>query len=612
MMLEVRSHDPDLQRKGRVLAIMLLGMEAAAFVLTILNIINGETHYNLANAIFISLILGLYILNRSGFVRAASLLTVLLTTAGPFTIGESLTAMYMTMTIPILIASSLLVSWGGFVVAALLIISAVVFGVASLPLIILFIVAVFAYLFADSIERAYRRIHHQAFHDDLTDLPNRTLFLDRLEQAIERANQNQESAAVLFMDMDNFKVINDSLGHELGDKLLIQVGQRVRNSLRPGDTAARFGGDEFIVLLEGLTDVGEAVRVAERIVKAIEEPIELGGRRVVVSASVGIALTEDAADGRPNTLLRNADVAMYEAKRNARTLCKVFNSEMYTQVLRRLELENDLRRAVEHEELRICYQPKVLLSTGRIIGMEALVRWEHPERGMVLPEEFIPLAEETGLIVPLGQQMLREACRQAHEWHERYPFAQPLVMSVNLSVRQFREPRLIQELAEVLRETGLDPHCLQLEITESVVTDDVEHAVDLLQRLKVLGVQLALDDFGTGYSSLVSLRRFPLDELKIDKAFIGRLGKNDQDAAIVQLVIDLAHTVGMQAVAEGVETAEQLAQLRSMGCDQAQGHYFWEALTGEAGAALLADSPNWLLDQYWTRHSQNPDTPFER
>lgn len=611
-MLKVRSHDPDLQRKGRVLAIMLLGMEAAAFVLAILNIINGDTHYNLANAIFISLILGLYILNRFGFVRIASLLTVLLTTAGPFTIGESLTAMYMTMTIPILIASSLLVSWGGFVVVALLIISAVVFGVASLPLIILFIVAIFAYLFADSLDRAYRRIHHQAFHDDLTDLPNRTLFLDRLEQAISRASQNQESVAVLFMDMDNFKVINDSLGHELGDKLLIQVGQRVRNCLRPGDTAARFGGDEFIFLLEGLTDVGDAVRVAERIVKALEEPIELDGRQVVVGASVGIALTEDAVDGRPNTLLRNADVAMYEAKRDGRALCKVFNSEMYTRVLRRLELENDLRWAVEHEELKICYQPKVLLSTGGIIGMEALVRWEHPERGLVLPEEFIPLAEETGLIVPLGQRMLREACRQAHEWHERYPFAQPLVMGVNLSVRQFREPNLVQELVEVLRETGLDPRCLQLEITESVVANDVEYAADLLQKLKVLGVQLALDDFGTGYSSLVSLRRFPLDELKIDKAFIGRLGKNDQDAAIVQLVIDLAHTVGMQAVAEGVETAEQLAQLRSMGCDQAQGYYFWEALTGEAGGALLADSPNWLLDQYWTKHSQNPDIPFER
>jgi diguanylate cyclase (GGDEF)-like protein len=611
MVLKVRNQDLDLQRKGRVLAILLLVQIAATFVLAIFNIALGDTQYNVTNLVLISLMLGLYLLNWFGFVRIAGLFTVALSAAGTFLVDNP-TAMYVTMTIPVLMASSLLAPWSGFVVAALMIIGAAIFGVASLSLVIVVIVAFFAYLFADSIERAYRRIHHQAYHDDLTDLPNRTLFLDRLEQAISRASQNQESVAVLFMDMDNFKVINDSLGHELGDKLLIQVGQRVRNCLRPGDTAARFGGDEFIFLLESLTDVGDAVRVAERIVKALEEPIELDGRQVVVGASVGIALTEDAVDGRPNTLLRNADVAMYEAKRDGRALCKVFNSEMYTRVLRRLELENDLRWAVEHEELKICYQPKVLLSTGGIIGMEALVRWEHPERGLVLPEEFIPLAEETGLIVPLGQRMLREACRQAHEWHERYPFAQPLVMGVNLSVRQFREPNLVQELVEVLRETGLDPRCLQLEITESVVANDVEYATDLLQKLKVLGVQLALDDFGTGYSSLVSLRRFPLDELKIDKAFIGRLGKNDQDAAIVQLVIDLAHTVGMQAVAEGVETAEQLAQLRSMGCDQAQGYYFWEALTGEAGGALLADSPNWLLDQYRTKHSQNPDVPFER
>ena len=312
---------------------------------------------------------------------------------------------------------------------------------------------------------------------------------------------------------------------------------------------------------------------------------------------------------RPETLLRNADVAMYEAKKEGKAGCKVFNSGMYTKALRRLEMENDLRRAIERGELRVYYQPKVLLSTGKIIGMEALVRWEHPERGLVLPDEFIPLAEETGLIVSLGQWVLRETCRQAREWQEQYPTASSLATSVNLSVKQFREPNLVRNLKEILREHGLDPRCLQLEITESVVAYDVEYAVGGLRKLKGLGVRLAIDDFGTGYSSLVSLQRFPFDDLKIDRGFVAGLRENSQDEAIAGLVIDLAHALGMRAIAEGVETVEQLARLRGMGCDQGQGSYFWKPLTSEAVTALLADSQYWLSDRHpLVERSRNPDT----
>jgi diguanylate cyclase (GGDEF)-like protein len=397
------------------------------------------------------------------------------------------------------------------------------------------------------------------------------------------------------MDLDNFKVINDSLGHKAGDELLKAVTRHLRACLRPGDTAARLGGDEFVVLLDGVAGVGDAVRVAERIIETLGAPIELEGRQVFVRASVGIALGEDS-ESRADILLRNADVAMYEAKKEGKARSKVFNPSMFAQALRRLELENDLRRAIEHEELRLYYQPKVLLDTGTITGMEALIRWEHPKRGLILPGEFIPLAEETGLIVPLGRWVLQETCRRAHEWGEQYPTALPLVTSVNLSVKQFQQRDLVREITGILRQTGLEPSRLQLEITESVVMDDAEYAADLLRELKGLGVKLAVDDFGTGYSSLVLLRRFPLDDLKIDKEFVDGLGKNDQDTAIVQLVIDLAHALGMQVVAEGVETVEQLAHLREMGCDQAQGYYFWESLPSEETAALLAGTPRRLLN----------------
>jgi diguanylate cyclase (GGDEF)-like protein len=612
-MLKVNAQDYEVRRRGYILAIVILGIAASVTALAAMNIVRGQHEFNLPNGISLALILGLFMINRLGHVTVASILTAMLVIAGAvvFLSEEDLAQTFIIMCIPVFIVSFLVVPWGGIVVSVAVISGIVIFGNASVSYLSLFVLAsvtVIVYLISKSLDSAHRENRYRALHDDLTGLPNRALFADRLQQAIDRSNRDQTLRAVLFLDLDHFKVVNDSLGHKSGDELLITVARRLQACLRPGDTAARLGGDEFTVLLDGISDIGDAIRVSERIAEALEEPIELGWRQVFISVSAGIALMEDGSQ-RPDTLLRNADVAMYEAKKEGKGGCKVFNSGMYTKALRRLEMENELRRAIERGELRVYYQPKVLLSTGKITGMEALVRWEHPEHGLVLPDEFIPLAEETGLIVPLGQWVLRETCRQAREWQEQYPTASSLATSVNLSVKQFREPYLVQNLKEILREQGLDPRCLQLEITESVVAYDVEYAVGLLRELKGLGVRLAIDDFGTGYSSLVSLQRFPLDDLKIDRGFVAGLGEDSQDEAIAGLVIDLAHALGMRAIAEGVETMEQLARLRGMGCDQAQGAYFWKPLTSEAVAALLADPHYWLSDRRpLAERSRNPDT----
>jgi diguanylate cyclase (GGDEF)-like protein len=602
-MLEVRSQDPDVRRKGKVLAIVLLGLIAAGVTLAAFNIVRGETRYNLVNSLFILSVLMLFVLNRFGAVRTASLFTVALTAAGALLMSnENVATTYIAMPLPILVASYLLTSWSAFVVAALMIAGATVVDIASPSLLILGVVAILSYLFADSLDRAYRENRHRALHDELTGLANRTLFVDLLQQALDRPDRSL--CALLFMDLDKFKVVNDSLGHEVGDELLIVVAQRLQSCLRPGDTVARFGGDEFTVLLRNVTKVGDAIHVAERISTALDGTLELRGRQIFMSASMGIVLSEDG-DADADTLLRNADVAMYQAKKGNANYA-VFNPNMHTEALERLELENALRHAIFQGELRIFYQPKVALSTGKIIGMEALVRWEHPERGLISPEKFIPFAEEIGLIVPLGRWVLGEACRQAYEWRKQCPAVTPLVTSVNLSLEQFKQPELPQVLLGLLQETKLNPQGLQLEITESTVTSDVTYTVGLLRKLRGLGIELAIDDFGTGYSSLMSLRQFPLNELKIDKAFVDGIGNNTQDTAIAKHVIDLAHTVGVRVTAEGVETADQLVHLQSLGCDQAQGYYFCEPLSGDAATDLLANNPHWLIDHYRSsEHSRN-------
>lgn len=436
-------------------------------------------------------------------------------------------------------------------------------------------------------KRLQERLEHQAFHDPLTGLPNRALFMNRLEHALSRSGRHDDLVAVLFLDLDNFKVVNDSLRHEVGDRLLVLVGQRLKGCLRPKDTAARLGGDEFTVLLEGVSGASDAARIAERISERLRVPFTVEGHVMFVTASIGIALSSGYRE-EPGDLLRAADVAMYRAKRKAKARYEIFDWKEDSPALERLSLENDLRRAIERDEFRIYYQPKVRLESGELFGVEALVRWEHPERGLLLPEQFVPLAEETGLINQLGLWVLEEACHQARDWQERYPHRAPLGMSVNLSAKQIQQPDLIEKVAGVLCETGLDPSCLVLEISERVMMEDAEYTIGRLEELKDLNVRLALDDFGTGYCSLAHLEHFPLDVLKIDRLFVSREEEDAAGAVIVSTILAMAHSLGLAVIAEGVETAEQAIRLQELGCDIAQGYYFAKPLTSEAMDEMLA------------------------
>jgi diguanylate cyclase (GGDEF)-like protein/PAS domain S-box-containing protein len=430
------------------------------------------------------------------------------------------------------------------------------------------------------------QLQHQAFHDALTGLPNRALFSDRLQHAVSRTQRRGAKLAVLFMDLDNLKLINDSLGHKAGDELLVGVAERLRTSLRAEDTAARLGGDEFAVLLEDLAHVGEATRAAERIADKLRAPFALGERETFVTASIGVAIGGGTIK-LPEELLRDADMAMYRAKHSGKACYAVFEEAMSARALERLELGNDLRRALEREEFAVHYQPKLSLATGQIVGFEALVRWEHPERGHMLPGQFVPLAEETGLIVPIGRWVLREACRQAKVWQRRFPSDPPLVVCANLSARQLRDPALYQTVAHVLEEAELDPSSLELEITESTAMEDAPTTAAVLEELKALGVRVTIDDFGRGYSSLSYLGRFPVDYVKVDRSFVGKLEEETGARVLIKGMIDLAHALGLEVIAEGVETAGQLTRLREMKCDQAQGHFFSEPLPGEAAGTLL-------------------------
>ena len=434
-----------------------------------------------------------------------------------------------------------------------------------------------------------RQLTQQAFHDSLTGLPNRALLRDRLEQALERAHRSFGSVGVVFLDLDNFKLVNDSLGHHAGDALLLAAAKRLKSSVRKQDTVARLGGDEFVVVLEGLRGLADVVSVVETIIEEFARPFDLEDRNLVVTASIGVALG-NAADREVDSLLRDADIAMYRAKTDGKGRFVVFDPSMHADSLTRLELEADLRQALEMHQLRLQYQPIVSLGSGRVTEFEALIRWHHPTRGLIPPLDFIPIAEETGLIEPIGTWVLQEACRQAVAWQRSHDADPPLVMAVNLSPRQFQNPDLVGTIGRILSETGLAAACLKLEITEGVVMRDMEAAVCTLSRLKGLGVQLAIDDFGTGYSSLAYLKRLPLDVLKIDRVFINGLGHSVQDNTIVQAILSLASSLGMSVTAEGIERAEQAAALESWSCDRGQGYFFARPLDAAQAAALLSGS----------------------
>ena len=425
------------------------------------------------------------------------------------------------------------------------------------------------------------QLQHQAFHDAVTGLANRALFKDRVEHMIERQSRDDLPVSVLFMDLDDFKTINDSLGHAAGDRMLGEVGERLKNSLRQADTAARLGGDEFAILLEDGGDGVDAAEVAARILASLEGPFHLEGKEVFVRASIGIA-TADARTGGPEgaeELLRNADVAMYMAKEAGKGRYQVFEPAMHDTALQRLELKADLQRAVDNGEFVLHYQPVIELATGRIEGLEALVRWQHPARGLIAPLDFVPLAEETGLIVPLGRWVLQEACTQARTLQQRYVMDPPLHMAVNLSARQLQRPEIVGEIAETLTQTGLDPSSLVLEITESVMMQDMDLSIQRLAELKELGVQLAVDDFGTGYSSLNYIRRFPVDILKVDKSFVDGVNEGGEESALTAAIIELAGILRLRPVAEGIERADQLEKLLALRCDLGQGFYFAKPLS---------------------------------
>ena len=441
--------------------------------------------------------------------------------------------------------------------------------------------------------------------DALTGLPNRILFNDRLTHVIDRtrryAKRGEEYlCAVLFLDVDRFKLVNDSMGHMAGDELLVSVARRIERCLRSSDTVARLGkdftlarlgGDEFTILLEDLRHVGDALRVARRIQDALSQPFDVAGQEVFASISIGIATT--AGHEAPGTVLRDADTAMYRAKASAGPKVELFDEDMRRRAVSRLQLETDIRRAIDREEFRVYYQPIIAIDSLRVSGFEALMRWAHPHRGLVSAGELIPVAEETGSIVAMGSWVIRQACRQMRQWQEQRPAGPPLTMSVNLSGRQFAHAGLVSDIADILRDSGLPAASLQLELTESTLMSKSESAVERLRDLKALGVTLALDDFGTGYSSLACVHRFPLDVLKIDRSFVSSMGDDADVAEILRVIVGLARHLGLQVVAEGVETPEQLVRVQTLGCAYAQGYLFSAGLDCESAT-------RGLLAGHWT------------
>lgn len=428
-----------------------------------------------------------------------------------------------------------------------------------------------------AIKKTEERLEHLAHHDSLTNLPNRSLFGDRLMQAIALARRNKKMMALMLLDLDRFKEVNDTLGHRLGDQLLIEVSRRLKSRLRESDTIARLGGDEFAVIISDIGDIEKAAQVAQHFMDALSESFEIEGHEIFITTSIGITIYPADSDDR-EILLKNADTAMYYAKSRGRNNFQFFTSEMNSRIIEKLFIESKLRHALENEEFQLYFQPQVEAETGCIVGMEALLRWVNPELGDMAPSRFIPIAEDTGLIIPIGEWVMQEACRQAMSWlEEGVPI---LNLSVNLSARQFHKQTIIGTISCILKETGFDPQHLELEITESVIMQDVDENIQTLRSLKELGLRLSIDDFGTGYSSLNYLKRFPIDVLKIDRSFVMDIANDPDDSSVVSAIIALAHSLNLKVIAEGVETAEQLAFLKERGCNEMQGYYFSKPLPG--------------------------------
>ena len=466
-------------------------------------------------------------------------------------------------------------------------------------------------------KRAEELLAHSALHDGLTNLANRTLLLDRLRRALGISKRHADfKFALLFIDIDGFKVFNDSLGHAAGDALLMQIAQRLSTCLRRADTVsramqgiddenailgdttlARPGGDEFIVLAEELHDPSNAIRIAERIQQRLGVPFDVEGHEIVVTASIGIAF--NSSDAEAEDVLRDAEIAMYRAKQTGKARCEVFDNAMHAGALKRLQLETDMRRAVEQGEFHVYYQPIVSLQDGKVVGFEALTRWLSPN-GMIMPNDFIPIADETGIILAINRQLLPEACRQLRAWQQRFPSDPPLSLSVNISPKQFSQADLASQIAQLLEQGGMDASCVDLEITETIAMADAEKSAGVLNQLKALGVGLDIDDFGTGYSSLSRLQKFPVDTLKIDRAFVSHMDSDDETQEIVRVIVMLAHNLGLKVVAEGVETQAQLNLLREIGCERAQGYLFSKPVDHQAIVKLL-ETNRTLLPEFWAR-----------
>jgi len=462
---------------------------------------------------------------------------------------------------------------------------------------------------ADEKAKADARIEYLASHDSLTSLPNREMFNELLHHAIEAARRHQRRFAVLFIDLDRLKIINDSLGHDAGDILLVEIGKRLRQNLRSSDVVARLGGDEFIVILEETAERSDVDGIARDLLSVLSEPLQLSGHECHTTASIGIAMYPlDGSDVQ--TLTKNADMAMYLAKEDGKNGFRFFTKEIKNQSIERLMLETALRHALELNQFALHYQPKVDMATGQITGVEALLRWTHPDLGVLPPMQFIPLAEETGLIVPIGRWVLKEACAQNMAWQRRG--LRPISMAVNLSPRQFADDHLLQDIDEALAASGLSPELLQLEITESMVMRNVSRAIKVLDAIQSRGIRLAIDDFGTGYSSMSLMKQFPIDTIKIDRSFVRDLQKDSEDQAIAQAIISMGKALGMTIIAEGVETTEQETFLRDHDCDEMQGFLFSKAVPPQQLADLLRSAPRLVSPPLQPAACAAPEKPARR